>query len=68
LPKPKLNSLAMKRSNIERVAMCKAGLVKPAYILHQMTNIDDAMEFVGLMGYKKGWLHFNRDRFNVFRR
>jgi superfamily II DNA or RNA helicase len=67
LPKPKLNSLAMKRSNIERVAMCKAGLVKPAYILHQMTNIDDAMEFVGLMGYKKGWLHFNRERFNVFR-
>jgi len=68
LPKPKLNSLAMKRNNIERVAMCKAGLVKPAYILHQMTDIDDAMEFVGLMGYKKGWLHFNRDRFNVFRR
>lgn len=68
LPKPKLNKLALIRNNIERVAMCKAKLVKPAFILHSLTDYDDAIEFITMMGYKKGWIHFNKDRFNVLRR
>ena len=68
MPKKEINSYAMKQDLLTIVEMCKAKLIKPAYILHQMTDKQKALDFVKLMGYKKGWLHFNRDRFNVFRR
>ena len=67
MPKKEINSYAMKQDLLTIVEMCKAKLIKPAYILHQMTDKQKALDFVKLMGYKKGWLHFNRDRFNVFR-
>jgi len=38
------------------------------YVLHNMSNKEDALKLIELLGYKKGWLHFNKDRYAVFRR
>jgi superfamily II DNA or RNA helicase len=67
MPKKEINSYAMKQDLITLVEMCKAKLIKPAFVLHTMTDKQKALDFVKLMGYKKGWLFFNKDRYNVFR-
>lgn len=50
-----------------KVAMCKMKLVKPFYVLHSLENYDDAVLFCKMMGYKDGFIHHNKDRFEVFR-
>lgn len=49
-----------------KVMLVKSGLVKYGAILHSMTDVEEAYEFVRLMGWKKGWLHFNKQRYKVF--
>jgi superfamily II DNA or RNA helicase len=47
----------------QKAAMCKAGLIKPFWVLHNLHTIEEAKRFVMLMGWKPGWVHVNRDKF-----
>lgn len=67
LDKKKINNIALRKTVEEKAEMCKAKLVKPSFILHNMTDKAEAMMFIKLMGYKPGWVFFNRDRYAVFR-
>ena len=52
------------RSSLEEQArMAKAKLISPYWVLHKLKSREEAREFVRLMGYKKGWIHMNKDRF-----
>ena len=66
----KLSLLSKKkllREDVETKAeLCKAKILKPHYVLHNMTNIIDARKFIKLMGYKQGFEYYNKDRFKVF--
>lgn len=66
LPKPERLARARIASLDEKVEMCKAKAIKAAWVLHNMTNKDEAMEFVKRMGYRNGWYHYNKHRFEVF--
>lgn len=66
LPKPERLARARVASLDEKVEMCKAKAIKAAWVLHQMTDKDEAMEFVKKMGYRDGWYHYNKHRFEVF--
>lgn len=58
----------MKASDITMKArLCKAGLMKASAVLHGLTDIDEARDFIQLMGYKPGFEYVNGDRFEVFR-
>jgi superfamily II DNA or RNA helicase len=48
----------------QRAEMAKAGLISPYWVLHKINEKKEALEFINLMGYKKGWVHMNKDRFN----
>jgi superfamily II DNA or RNA helicase len=50
----------------QKVLAAKNKLINPYHLLHQMTDINEAREFCKLMGYKKGWEFYNKDRFKVF--
>ncbi len=63
LSKRELFDLAIAADIREKVTMCKAGLVKPSWVLHNMTSMQDAQEFTRMMGYKAGWWYHNKDRF-----
>jgi len=39
----------------EKAEMAKAGLIKPYWVLHQLTDEREAREFVRLLGWKPGW-------------
>lgn len=54
---------AEKGSIAEKAAMAKAKLIHPYWVLHKLNDRDEALEFINLMGYKKGWIHMNKDRF-----
>lgn len=47
----------------EKAEMAKAGLIKPYWVLHQLTDKAEANEFVRLMGWKPGWWLYNGHRF-----
>lgn len=48
----------------EKAEMAKRGLIKPYWVLHQLTSYADAKRFGELMGWKwKGWWYHNRHRF-----
>lgn len=66
LPKYELNSMANKGDLLEKVRLCKAGLVNAFYILHKMESKKDAYEFCRLMGYKDGFIQVNKHRFKIF--
>lgn len=51
----------------QAVDLVRAKKISAFYVLHQMTDIDDARLFINLMGYKKGFEYANKDRFKVFR-
>src|SRR5690606_35112764 len=52
------------RGDLEHKAkMCKAGAVKPHYILHNLTSFSDVKKFVELMGYSPYWFQYNHSRF-----
>ena len=55
------------RSGIEMKAkMAKLGVISPFWVLHQLTDIDEARFFISLMGYKKGFEYMNKNKFKVF--
>lgn len=68
LPKKQIMRKSLKQDNKTLVRYCKAKLISPSWVLHNKKNKQDALDFISLMGYKKGWLHYNKDRFAVFRR
>lgn len=47
----------------ELAELSKAKIIKPFWVLHNLTSAVEARKFVQLMGWKEGWLHINRDRF-----
>jgi superfamily II DNA or RNA helicase len=51
----------------EKSRMAKAGLISPYWVLHKLTDRTEALEFINLMGYKKGWVHMNKDRFECLK-
>lgn len=54
---------AEKSSLEEKARMAKAKLISPYWVLHKLNNREEAEEFISLMGYKKGWVYMNKDRF-----
>lgn len=66
LPKPKILSIASKSSIEEKAEMAKSKLISPYWVLHNIKDIDEARLFCKLMGYKKGFEHYNKNRFKVF--
>ncbi len=61
---PQVRQIAQGKSLEERAEMCKAGLIKPFWVLHNLTTIDEAKAFTEYMGWKwSGWWHYNRHRF-----
>ncbi len=62
----KRNKIALKADLRQKVIMCKMKLVKPFYILHTLTDYDEAVLFVELMGYNKKFIAANKERFKVF--
>lgn len=54
----------MKNASLEEKARAaKAKLISPYWVLHKLNSRSEAEEFVRLMGYKKGWIYMNKDRF-----
>ena len=51
----------------EKSKMAKAGLISPYWVLRELSDRDEAIEFITLMGYKKGWLHMNKDKFECLK-
>ena len=66
LSKPQAYNMAKRGTLVDKVLLVKAKKIKAAYLLHQMTDIEEAREFIKLLGYKAGWEFYNKDRFKVF--
>jgi superfamily II DNA or RNA helicase len=49
-----------------KAIMCKNGLMNGFAVLHSLTDIEQARDFIALMGYKPGFEQINRHRFKVF--
>lgn len=61
---PTVRNIALGKSIEERAEMCKAGLIKPFWVLHNLTSIEEAKQFVSCMGWKwSGWWYYNEKRF-----
>jgi superfamily II DNA or RNA helicase len=65
LSKKEVMKRATKSSVEQKAEMAKAKLISPYWVLHQLKDRNEALEFVKLMGYKKGWVFMNKDRFKV---
>lgn len=63
LTKKQRMAKAEKSSLEEKARMAKAKLISPYWVLHKLNDRQEAEEFISLMGYKKGWIHMNKDRF-----
>jgi hypothetical protein len=63
LPKKERLKKAIRSSLQEKAEMAKKKLISPYWVLHQIKEKDEAKEFCRLMGYKPGFIHFNKDRF-----
>jgi superfamily II DNA or RNA helicase len=66
LTKPQVFSLAKRATLKEKILLVKANKIKASYLLHQMNDIQEARQFIEMLGYKPGWEFYNRDRFKVF--
>jgi len=66
LPKKERLIIANRSDLITKAEMAKAKLISPFWVLHNMSNKQDAIEFCNLMGYKLGFVHHNKQRFKVF--
>jgi superfamily II DNA or RNA helicase len=65
LPKPERLKIAGRSTLQEKARMAKTGVIKAAWVLHNLTSKEDALYFARLMGYKKGWEYYNRERYKV---
>jgi superfamily II DNA or RNA helicase len=63
LTKREVMDLAIVANMRDKAAMCKAKLIKPAWVLHNLKTKAEAQEFTRQMGYKPGWWFHNADRF-----
>lgn len=50
----------------EKARLAKNKVISPFWVLHNLTNYKDAVDFCGLMGYKNGFIELNKHRFKVF--
>lgn len=67
LTKDEINKL-YNEGGVEKLAeLCKSKVLKPFAVLHRLKTYSEGARFIGLMGYKKWFIHFNRDRFNCLR-
>jgi len=51
----------------DKVLLCKAKVISPFWVLHNLKDIEEARIFCTLMGYKKGFEYANKNRFKVFK-
>jgi len=51
----------------DKVLLCKAKVISPFWVLHNLKDIEEARIFCTLMGYKKGFEYANKNRFQVFK-
>jgi superfamily II DNA or RNA helicase len=51
----------------DKVLLCKAKVISPFWVLHNIKDIEEARIFCTLMGYKKGFEYANKNRFKVFK-
>ena len=51
----------------DKVLLCKAKVISPFWVLHNLKDIEEARIFCNLMGYKKGFEYANKNRFKVFK-
>jgi len=51
----------------DKVLLCKAKVISPFWVLHNIKDIEEARIFCTLMGYKKGFEYANKNRFQVFK-
>lgn len=68
LSKPDRLKLGKNASLEEKAKFAKAGVIKAAWVLHNLSTREEALRFIKLMGYKRGWLYHNEKRFAVFRK
>ncbi len=61
LPPSARNKLAKTAPFPVKVEMCKAKLVNPLYVCRTFTYKEEMREFQKAMGYKNGWIHYNKD-------
>jgi len=72
LPKPMLLKTASGLTLAEKARLCKTKgsdgkpVIKWAWVLHSLTDIEQAREFISLMGFKRGWEFHNKKRYKVF--
>jgi len=72
LPKPKLFKTVNGMTLAQKARLCQTKdaigkpIIKWAWVLHNMTDISAAREFIKLMGFKKGWEFHNKERYKVF--
>lgn len=68
LPKHEINEIARGKSLEEKADMAKAKLINAFWVLHQITDIEEARKFIKLMKWSPKFEYVNRDRFKVFGR
>lgn len=51
----------------EKSFLAKAKLISAYWVIHNLETLDEAKTFINYMGYKKGWLYVNKDKFKVLR-
>lgn len=51
----------------DKVKLSKAKVISPFWVLHQMTDINEARYFIKLMGWKSGFEYLNKNKFKVFK-
>ena len=47
----------------KKAALCRAGVVKAHYVLHNLRSFEDVKKFVDMMGYSPWWYQYNHNRF-----
>jgi superfamily II DNA or RNA helicase len=58
--------LAQNSDIAAKAKLAKAKVISPFWVLHNCKSKDEALQFVSLMGWKKGWLFHNAKRFKIF--
>jgi superfamily II DNA or RNA helicase len=50
----------------QKAQLAKAKVISPFWVLHnQCKSKAEALEFIAYMGYKPGWVHYNKSRFKI---
>jgi superfamily II DNA or RNA helicase len=66
LEKKQILKKAKKMDIHQKAKLAKRKLISAFWVLHQLTDIEDARLFVSLMGYKRGFEYINKNKFKVF--